>query len=177
MLLQAHTRAERACGVDNLNRREVDRLTSDILGSVTDCMAGLEIIANRDNMQRLTALRTRVRGQVEASHARAVPAVPSRMPSWLLAGFALSLLGGLMGFVGSAKSYEVAGRQAETVKRLDGLVRSGALERVEKASQQMGDAGLADRLNQIEAFQLRAAQAIRDLAELQEKTARLRQFE
>ncbi len=157
------------------SRNDVDLLTSNIMDSVQSCMAGLEVIASRDNAQRLTSLRAQVRRHVAAAPARA--ATPARVPSWMLLGFALSLLGGLMGFVGAAKSYEVGGMQDRTAQRLDTLSKSGALERIERVNQQLGDTALLDRVNQLETFQLRAAQAVRDLAELQEKTARLRNFE
>ncbi|MFO0832208.1 MAG: hypothetical protein U0637_10255 [Phycisphaerales bacterium] len=158
------------------SHRDVERLTSDIMGSVQGCMAGLEIIASRDNAQKLASLRTQVRSHIETAQV-ARPRIPARLPSWMLVGFALSLLGGLMGFVGAAKSYEVAGTQQETVRRLDAILQSGALERMERVSQQLGDAELLNRVNELEAFQLRAAQAVRDLAELQETTSRLRKFQ
>lgn len=158
------------------SHRDVERLTSDIMGSVQGCMAGLEIIASRDNAQKLASLRTQVRAHIETAQV-ARPRMPARLPSWMLVGFALSLLGGLMGFVGAAKSYEVAGTQQETVRRLDAILQSGALERMERVSQQLGDAELLNRVNELEAFQLRAAQAVRDLAELQETTSRLRKFQ
>lgn len=158
------------------SRTDTDRLTSNIMDSVQGCMAGLEIIASRDNAQRLTTLRSQVRQHVEASRTPR-NTVPARLPSWMLVGFALSLLGGLMGFVGAAKSYEVASVHEHTANRLDAITQSGTLDRLEHASQQLGDTSLLDRVNQLEAFQLRAAQAVRDLAELQETTARLRKFE
>ncbi|HEX2839435.1 MAG TPA: hypothetical protein VHN77_15060 [Phycisphaerales bacterium] len=159
-----------------MSQREIDRLTSDIMSSVQGCMAGLDIIASRDNAARLSTLRSQVREQLTSTR-RAPVQVQARVPSWMLVGFALSLMGGLMGFVGAAKSYEVAGTQRETVDRFDRLVDTGALERVERASAQIGDADLAERINKIEAFQLRATQAVRDLAGLHETPARLRQFQ
>lgn len=159
-----------------MSQREIDRLTSDIMSSVQGCMAGLDIIASRDNAARLSTLRSQVREQLESTR-RAPSRVQARIPSWMLVGFALSLMGGLMGFVGAAKSYEVAGTQRQTVDRFHRLVDTGALERVERASSQIGDGDLAERINKIEAFQLRATQAVRDLAGLHETPARLRQFQ
>lgn len=159
-----------------MSQREIDRLTSDIMSSVQGCMAGLDIIASRDNVARLSTLRSQVREQLASTHHAPVQR-QARVPSWMLVGFALSLMGGLMGFVGAAKSYEVAGTQRETVNRFDRLVDAGALERVERAAAQIGDGDLAERINKIEAFQLRATQAVRDLAGLHETPARLRQFQ
>lgn len=160
-----------------MSQREIDRLTSDIMSSVQGCMAGLDIIASRDNAARLSTLRSQVRGQLESTRRAPTRMHTARVPSWMLVGFALSLMGGLMGFVGAAKSYEVAGTQRETVDRFDRLVDTGALDRVERAGAQIGDGDLADRINKIEAFQLRATQAVRDLAGLHETPVRLRQFQ
>lgn len=167
------------------SHHEIDDLTSSIMDDVRGRIAGAQIVDGRVRVQQLGSLRSSIRDRIAAREeaalvqgrrargsARAVP-----LPWWLMLGFALSLLGGLTGFVGAAKSYEVARTQSETSKQLDALVNSGAMERLQQAQKDLGEASAAAQLKDLQEFRARAAQAIRDLAELQERTARLRAFE
>ncbi len=167
------------------SHHEIDDLTSSIMDDVRGRIAGAQIVDGRVRVAEIGSLRSRIRDRIAATqglaHAqpvrRPVAIGAGPLPWWLLLGFALSLLGGLMGFVGAAKSYEVARSQEETTQRLDELVDSGALERIQQAQQDLGTADAAGQLGELQEFRTRATQAIRDLAEFQERAARLRSFE
>ena len=166
-----------------LSPQQVDDITSAIMDDVRARIAGTHVIDGRVHAQELGSLRDKVRGRLArtaphtTARADAVAITVRPLPWWLTIGFALSLMGGLMGFVGAAKSYEVARTQSGVASRLDALQASGAMERVERAGAALQSGTALDQIAELQAFRARATQAVRDLAELQEQVERLRRFE